>query len=142
MTTFQKLSDDEINARIDMAKEVNKTFPFLMNHYRIRSQIGTDKSGLEVGSLVLEIYSTMQDGSERAIELLLSKYLEDIVNNDMKKEFDKLTKALNKAKAKVIKLETQLTKLKKKNEKSIQSRKRDPKSKGLRKGNSNSIQKR
>ena len=99
------MSSKEINARVDMAKEVNENFPFLKEHYKIRTHLNVDENGDETGTLSLEIFNKLKNGDEINLGMVLTKYIEEVLTNDLKKTYDSVVKENKKLKTKLKKYE-------------------------------------
>lgn len=106
------MSQEEMNARLNMAEDINKNFPFLIGHYKIKSTISIDSRGNEIGALALEIVSTPfgEGGGEVSMELVLNKYLKSILNQDIAKHNDRLRKENKELKLKLAKYENKVPK--------------------------------
>jgi hypothetical protein len=102
------ISQEEISARLNLASELNKCFPFLKDHYKIFSNISTDMNGNELGSLGIEIVNKQLNGETIELNIILEKYLKEILNDDIKKENDKLREEIKLLKSNNKKNENKL----------------------------------
>jgi len=99
----RKPSSEELNARLSLAKEINKKFPFLTGHYRIFSTIQVSPKGEEIGSLGIEITSSLLTGEEITMQVVFNKFLDRILTNDIKSQNDRLRKENKELKIKLNK---------------------------------------
>ena len=101
----RRISSKEMDARLDMADEVNKNFPFLKGHYKVRTHLNVDGNGDETGTLSIELFNKLKNGDEINLGMVLTKYLNVVLDQDIKKSFDKVVKENKKLKTKLKKHE-------------------------------------
>lgn len=94
-----------MNARLDMAKELNENFPFLKGHYKVRTHLNVDEAGDETGTLSVEIFNKLKGGDEISLGMILTKYIKEVLTLDVKKSYDSIHKENVKLKAKLEKHE-------------------------------------
>jgi hypothetical protein len=107
-TTKRSISSEELNAKLDLAKKINETFPFIKDHFRILSAVTIDKRGIETGVLTVEIFTKHLQGGEMTMSTMIGKDLNKILSQDIKKQNDMLRKGNKELKIKLEKYEKKI----------------------------------
>lgn len=94
----KSITKEEANARLNLAEQIIKNFPFLKDHFHIYSSATFNEKGEEIGVLEVDIFNNNLDGSETTMQMLLSKNLDKIIskailnqNNALRKKNKELT---------------------------------------------------
>lgn len=98
-----KKSKQEVDATLNLAKDINENFPFLKGRYKIFSNIKIDSNGNEVGALGIEIVSSVTSKKPVSMQVTLNKYLDKILTKNIKKQNDSLRKENKELKTKLQK---------------------------------------
>jgi len=99
----RKISKEEFNARLDLAEKINTKFPYLKGHYKLISNVSIDPMGNEIGSLSVELTSSKLAGEEITMKILLNRYLNTILTEDIRKENEKLRTKIKQYEDKISK---------------------------------------
>ena len=96
---------EEVDAKLDLAKKINETFPFIKEHFRILSAVTIDERGIETGILTVQIFTKHLQGGEMTMDTMIGKDLNKIISQEIKRQNDKLREENKELKIKLKKYE-------------------------------------